>query len=1125
MKKALICLAFLMFLAVSPLFAQPLIPQLISPMPGQPDLPPQATELVWMQPDHTPDYWFQVYLSLDPGFPEPPVYEGPAMEFFTGFEFHFPAPELLPLQTYNWKIRVTDLMSMLSSESDMWFFLTAPLPLEPPQLIYPADQATDIPTGGIDLVFHLNDWQYNVDSFFDIFLDIDPNFPNPEQFSGLLDPDRMDFHYYVPALLNAQTYYWYVRYHHPVENYVLDSQVYSFLTGTYIVPSSTIRVTLTNNSSYTGTWAYVTCTGACAPWTRKMTFGTTYNYLVNNGLNPIVTPTLPVASPSYFFSPYPIQFNNIQSNQTANFTLNTLLPPPVGNPVPIDLASNVSINIGCLKWNFDQWTGYGTPDAFAVYFPAYEQTPYTIIPYTGKRTEYLVPIPTLAYGQDYTWKVVPYNTYGEAENVEIWTFSTQSQPGPPVLISPADGEQGVSAVGVNLQFEQPGWVPDSFFDVFCDLDPGFSNPPAYSGPLTPVTGNSFEFYLAPLIGEQDYYWKVRYTSGPEVWDSPTFYFATGPSGVALYNLAVTLATTLQFPSNYWLSPRVSCVPACIPTHVNIPLNNSHNFKVPAGLSPLVTPYPPGPFYYFVPGSQLFPPLSGNQSITFTMYSLLPGNAVNPIPGIASQNVAINTGFLRWSYLPNSCYAEPDGFKVYFPADNVDYVYVPYVRDPDYELPIGLLEYGYDYTWKVVPFNIEGEAEFVEEWYFSTETEPDPFWPSDLYIYPSNHQPSVEDAGLIMFWGTPDEGREDWPVDSFFDVWVDIDPDFSGLEPIYSGPGLISPLNPLRRYCHAPQLQLGTLYYWRIRLTLTGTMEEHYSPIWDFITQDTQLVYPPPILVSPPDLAEAVPPRHVPFVWEMPMYPPDSFFDVFVSIDPAFPEPPIYTGPGIPVFPYVARWVYEHPLLLDEEAYYWYVRVNDLIDHWYRCSDVWEFTTGGYLPPEPPILVSPLNGAEDLPFQGVDLEWQTDPDWWVESFFDVFCDIDPSFPAPPVYSGTGTELLVDGIFVFNQANLLDDEAYHWYVRITDVLTELTSVSPVWTFTTAGGYLPPPDISIDAEGVLHWLPVDGADGYRIYRSFDPGIDFTAIHVTTELFWADPEYLTLPKAFYYVTAFTLP
>ncbi|MCB5246670.1 MAG: hypothetical protein LHW57_01410, partial [Candidatus Cloacimonetes bacterium] len=439
MKKALICLAFLMLLAVSPLFAQPLVPQLISPMPGQPDLPPLATELTWMQPDHIPDYWFQVYLSLDPGFPEPPVYEGPALEFFNGFEFHFPAPPLLPLQLYHWKIRVTDMMSMLSSESDMWFFFTAPLPLEPPQLIYPGDQATDIPTDGIDLAFHLNDYQYHVDSFFDIFLDIDPDFPNPEQFSGHLDPDRMDFHYNVPALQNAQTYYWYVRYHHPVENYVLDSQVYSFLTGTYIVPSSTISVTLTNNSSYTGTWAYVTCTGACAPWTRKMTFGTTYNYLINNGLNPIVTPTLPVASPSYFFSPYPIQFNNIQSNQTANFTLNTLLPPPVGTPVPIDLASNVSINIGCLKWNFDQWTGYGTPDAFAVYFPAYEQTPYAIIPYTGKRTEYLVPIPTLAYGQDYTWKVVPYNTYGEAENVEIWTFSTQSQPGPPVLISPPNG--------------------------------------------------------------------------------------------------------------------------------------------------------------------------------------------------------------------------------------------------------------------------------------------------------------------------------------------------------------------------------------------------------------------------------------------------------------------------------------------------------------------------------------------------------------------------------------------------------------------------------------------------------------------------------------------------------------
>jgi hypothetical protein len=117
------------------------------------------------------------------------------------------------------------------------------------------------------------------------------------------------------------------------------------------------------------------------------------------------------------------------------------------------------------------------------------------------------------------------------------------------------------------------------------------------------------------------------------------------------------------------------------------------------------------------------------------------------------------------------------------------------------------------------------------------------------------------------------------------------------------------------------------------------------------------------------------------------------------------------------------------------------------------------------------------------------------------------------------------LQVDGIFVLPLSDLLPGVTYHWYVRITDVLTECSSNSEIWTFSTAGGYLPPPDISIDAEGVLHWLPVDGADGYRIYRSFDPLIDFTPIHVTTELFWADPEYLTLPKAFYYVTAFTMP
>jgi hypothetical protein len=1416
MKKIFIFLAAAMLLSIASLSAIPQNPVLVSPDDYATGIPIEGTELVWMQPEWMPSYLYQVYLTVLPGFPEPPIYEGPAMEFFDGVLFHYPCPPLLPTQLYYWRIKVIDIGSGQYSFSETRRFTTGSPPPEPPMLISPYDGESGVPTDGMNLVFQLNDWQYHPDSFFDIFLDTDPSFPNPVMYSGTLTPTRTYFEYHVAALLAEQPYYWFVRYSDFVDNYILDSQVFTFLSSPIIVPSSTITGVVTNNTTYSGTWVYVSCSGACAPAVKKVTFGTTYSFTVNNGLNPVVTPVSPsplyyfnpsyyqfnniqtnqtanftmrshppnnvilpipgqnmanvsininnlkwsfeqltgydpplafavyypasamepyavvpyggkmtqysvgiptleysttytwkvvpyndygeaegvevwnfstqpppeppmlispydgesgvptdgmnlvfslndyqyhpdsffdifldidpsfpnpvmysgtltptrtyfeyhvaallaeqpyywfvrysdfvdnyildsqvftflsgpivipsstitgtvtnnttysgtwvrvncsgacapaslkvtfgatytfmvnnglnpiVApvspSPLFYFSPPYYQFNNIQSNQTANFSMNSRLPNTVILPVPGLNMTNVSININNLQWSFDQLIGYDPPLAFAVYFPASATEPYAVVPYGGKMTQYSVAIPTLEYSTTYTWKVVPYNDFGEAEGVEVWNFSTQSEPGPPILLYPGNGAPNIPPAGVTLQFEAPGWVIDSFFDIYVDIDLDFPNPPEFSGQLTPVTGTLFEYYLSPMAGEQQYFWRVNHRIGTGVWESAIFTFVTGvspgPQSTISGNIlnyggtAFSLANVLM-----------SCPAACVPASYTTTITGAYSFKVNNGYDYTVTPAKLG--YYFTPLHETFYNVQGNRTKNFYISSLRPGPASLPVPPNLATGVGVGIGLLGWSYVEDPGYALPDGFYVYFPANAHDpYATVAYTREPEYSIPIGPLDYNTPYDWKVVPFNADGWCEYMETWSFVTEE--DPFFPSELYVYPDNHQSSVEDAGLIMVWGSPDEERQGWPVDSFFDVYLDTDPDFTGVEPIYSGPGLPSPLNPLHRYCCAPPLQLSTMYYWQIKLTLTGTMETHYSPIWDFTTQQTQVGYPIPLLISPPNQATGVPPRHTQFVWEMGMYPPESFFDVFVSIDPDFPEPPIYTGPGIPVFPYVARWVYEHSLLLDEQAYYWYVRVDNLIDHWYRNSDVNQFTTGGYAPPEPPVLLAPPDHASNVPYESVAFEWTTDPDWWVESFFDVYLDIDPTFPQPPVYSGTGTELLVGGVFTFNQANLLDEEAYYWYVRLTDVLTGLQSYSPVWTFTTASAYLPPPELSIDPDGTLRWQYVPGADIYHIYREEYPGGTSVLVGSTAELFWNDPEYPVLPKAFYYVTAVSLP
>jgi hypothetical protein len=61
---------------------------------------------------------------------------------------------------------------------------------------------------------------------------------------------------------------------------------------------------------------------------------------------------------------------------------------------------------------------------------------------------------------------------------------------------------------------------------------------------------------------------------------------------------------------------------------------------------------------------------------------------------------------------------------------------------------------------------------------------------------------------------------------------------------------------------------------------------------------------------------------------------------------------------------------------------------------------------------------------------------------------------------------------------------------------------------------------PVVSIDAQGILSWEPVSGADHYNIYRSDDPYGEFTLYDSTAAFTWTDPSGL-VEKRFYRVTS----
>jgi hypothetical protein len=93
------------------------------------------------------------------------------------------------------------------------------------------------------------------------------------------------------------------------------------------------------------------------------------------------------------------------------------IPPAASNPNPQD-----GINVD-MYFNFD-WTPpfEPVPDGFRVYFGENE-TPDSLI-YQGSNT-FFAPQGTLgAPNNKYYWKVVPFNNFGEAEDVPVWSFTT-----------------------------------------------------------------------------------------------------------------------------------------------------------------------------------------------------------------------------------------------------------------------------------------------------------------------------------------------------------------------------------------------------------------------------------------------------------------------------------------------------------------------------------------------------------------------------------------------------------------------------------------------------------------------------------------------------------------------------
>ncbi len=607
---------------------------------------------------------------------------------------------------------------------------------------------------------------------------------------------------------------------------------------------------------------------------------------------------------------------------------------------------------------------------------------------------------------------------------------------PPVLLLPINGALEVEPLNVTLAWDIPeGYQIDSFFDVFCDTDPSFPNPAVYSGPLTP-SRTYFEWHIAATLDQQAYYWFVRYSyyvdNVLQHLDSAVNTFTTAISSIPKSKISGTIIPGSPFfnPAGVW----ITCPGACIPSTYYTTFSGTYYFWVYNGGNYTVTPALAG--FYFNPLFRSYTNIQNDQTgQNFIMISLRPNLATQPIPGTGSVHVPITTANLQWTYIQLAGYSPPSGFNVYFPADTALPVFVPYARDSLFTIEIGPLNYSTYYDWKVVPFNLEGEAEGVETWDFYTED--NPFLPSTLYVYPSDGGGGAPDAGLVMVWKTEGGRDGDYPADSFFDVYLDTDSLFPG-PPIYSGPGWVNSAHPSWKYCVTPDLQLNTLYYWRILVTIPSLEYSGFTDTWEFTTADTHIEHPAPVPISPPEGTLGIPPGDVTLVWDQPEIVPDSFFDVFVSLTPIYPNAPdpatlVYSGPGIPQRTYF-EWHFA--ATLDEQPYYWFVRYSNWVDYWLSKSPVSYFITGTHFVP---VELSSFS-ATYTAGQFVSIKWTVQSETNLLGYFVLRNDLEELDTAQqlnttPISEGTqsGTQIS----YLYRDQQIESNKTYYYWLQSLDL----------------------------------------------------------------------------------------
>jgi hypothetical protein len=854
--------------------------------------------------------------------------------------------------------------------------------------------------------------------------DTSPSFNSPNLFNGIIGATSQVA---SANLLFNTTYYWRVRAYHAADTSAY-GPVWSFTTINAISNLSPANGAVNQEANVTLDWtAFSGITGYLYQYDTSPSFNSP------NLFNGIIGATSQVASANLLFNT--TYYWRVRAYHAAD----TSAYGPVWSFTTINAITNLSPANGAINQETNvilDWTAFS---GITGYLYEYDTSPSFNSPNLFNGTingASQVNSANLLFNTTYYWRVRAYHAADTSAYGPVWSFTTINLI---THLSPANGSIGTTLTPLL------DWTA---FSGILGYQYRYSEDSTFATANYGVLGATSQVTLPTLLYGTQYFWSVRafHAADTSEW-SNKWNFTT--------NYQMTIAPLLIAPANGATSIALNGVQLQIESVVNateyqyqIAANSNFSnstFYTSANLTLALGSLNPSTTYYWRARGRN---AAGNSPwaspFTFTTVAGAPPAPTNVGPLDAAINIDWLGANFSWSQI-----AGATGYVLIF-DDNAGFSSPITINTNNNFYTSGILDPNTTYYWQVQSVNGNGSSSFSTVWSFTTGPIPAPILSSPL-----NNATGIAINGTTLTWSA---------VTGATSYYVE----FSTSPTFISASGVsVTGTSYL-----LPTLFDFQIYYWHVYANYNA-FSSAYSNTFSFTTASLAVLQPP-VLVSPTNLASAVPIVGTSLTWLAASG--ALSYDWEISTDAAFTT--VVSGNTSNLTTLLAS-------LLNNTTYYWHVRSVDAssVSAW---SSSYSFTTAQALPGVP-NHISPADGSVNIDWLGTTISWSQVVN---ATGYVLLLDDDINFGSPVTINTTDD--------FYSTGMLLPNTTYYWQVQASNA-SGSSSFSTAWSFTT--GLIPAPVLNnpinnatgLAINGVLlEWLPVVGATDY--YVEFADNAGFT-------------------------------